>query len=147
MKIILLKDVKGTGKKYETREVPAGYARNFLFPQKLAEVATPKAIENAKKLIATLAANQDVHKDLLKKNINSINGERVILVEKTNELGHLFAGIHKEEISELIKREKQLDIPAENIALEKPIKEKGEFTIEISGEGETSKFVLVVEGI
>lgn len=147
MKIILLKDVKGTGKKHETKEVSAGYARNFLFPQKLAEIATPKAIENAKKLIATQVANQNIHKDLLKKNVLSINGERITIVEKVNELGHLFAGIHKEEISELIKKEKRLDIPAENITLLKPIKEKGEFEIEVRGGDEISKFVLVVEGI
>lgn len=147
MKIILLKDVKGTGKKYEIKEVSSGYARNFLFPRKFAETATPNALARVQKLIATESVKLDIHKDLLKKNIVSLNGARILTVERANELGHLFAGIHKEEISELIKKEKQLEIPSNLIALEKSIKEKGEFTIEVSGEGETSKFVLVVEGI
>ena len=147
MQVIFLKDVKGTGKKYETKEVSPGYARNFLFPQKMAEVATPKALEQAKKLIATESAKQNIHKDLLKKNIASLDGERILAVEKANELGHLFAGVHKEEISALIKKEKHLDIPSECIMLEKPIKEKGEFMIEVSAAGQKAKFVLVVEGI
>lgn len=147
MRVILLKDVKGTGKRYETKEVSPGYARNFLFPKKLAETATPKALALAEKSIATEAAKQDIHKDLLKKNIASIDGERILAVEKANELGHLFAGVHKEEISALIKKEKHLDIPSECIILEKPIKEKGEFIIEVSTAGQKAKFVLVVEGI
>lgn len=48
MKVILLKDVKKLGKKREIKEVPAGYARNFLLPQNLAEVATKENLKNVK---------------------------------------------------------------------------------------------------
>ena len=49
MKVIFLKDVPRVGKKYDIKEINDGYAMNFLFPQKLAEIATPSAIANLEK--------------------------------------------------------------------------------------------------
>ena len=54
MKVIFLKDVPRVGKKYDIKEINDGYAMNFLFPQKLAEIATPSAIANLEKRQKTI---------------------------------------------------------------------------------------------
>ncbi len=145
MKIILLKDVPKVGKKYETKEVPDGYGRNFLLKRGLAEVATAGAIKRVEEIKKTAAVEKKIQEDLLMKNLEDLNGITITLKEKANEEGHLFAGIHKEEIISEIKKETRLDIIPEYIDLDKPIKKIGEFDIGISVNGKKAKFKLIVE--
>ena len=98
MKIILLKDVPKVGKKHETKEVPDGYGRNFLLKRGLAEIATASAIKRVEEIKKTAAVEKKIQEDLLMKNLEDLNDITITLKEKANEEGHLFAGIHKEEI-------------------------------------------------
>lgn len=140
MKIILLQDVQNVGKKYEVKNISDGFARNFLFPRKLAEIATNETIKSFDIKRKQTEDERKIHSDLLEKNLESINGLKISIKEKTNEKGHLFAAIHPKEIVEIIKKQSHIDISEDMIKLDKPIKEIGEHEIKVKNK----KFLLVV---
>lgn len=129
MKIILSQDVAGVGRKGEVKNVSAGYARNFLLPRKLGQIATPAAVASVEKLKKQMEQDKDVQKDILEKNIKGLNDLKVQLKAKANEKGHLFSIVHPDEISKILKEQHHLEIPSKFIEIEKPIKELGEHTI------------------
>ena len=129
MKVILLQDITGVGRKGEVKNVSDGYARNFLLPNKLGQIATPSAIASADKLKKQMEQDKDVQKDILEKNIKGLKDLKVQLKAKANEKGHLFSIIHPDEISKILKEQHHLDIPSKMIEIEKPIKELGEHII------------------
>jgi len=131
MKVILSQDIIGVGRKGEVKNVSDGYARNFLLPNKLGQIATPAAIASAEKLRKQAEQDKDVQKDILEKNIKSLKDLKVQIKAKANEKGHLFSIIHPDEISKILKEEHHLDIPSKLIEIEKPIKEIGEHIIKI----------------
>src|SRR3989338_4746016 len=130
MKVIFLQDVARVGKRHDIKEINDGYAMNFLFPRKLAELATPSAIAELEKR---------------KKNLEEIKGKVVHLKAKADEKGHLFSKIHNKDIVDEMKREHHADINEEFITLEKPIKEIGEHDIPIVIKGKKSSFKLIIE--
>lgn len=145
MKIILLKDVKGVGKKYEEKEVSNGYGANFLIPRKL---AVPLSGSSAAAIKALKEQDErkkvGEHEELLK-TIAKISGTSISVKMKTNDKGHLYSSISKEKISELLK-EKGLDINEEYIEITEPIKETGTFEVPVSlGDGKKKgEFTLEV---
>ncbi len=144
MKVILLKDVRKVGKRFDVKDVADGYALNFLIPQKLAEVSNPS---NTKKLGSMKAQDElkrKVNEDLLVKNLKSLKDITVTLEENANEKGNLFKGIHKDEIVAALKAQGHLDITGEYIVLEKPIKEVGEYTIEAKVQDKSVEFKVVI---
>ena len=129
MKIILLKDIKKIGKKYEVKDVADGYALNMLIPGKMAIPATPgnmNMIDAKKKADMFEVAKNDAE---LQKALNEIKGISIEMKGKVNDKGHLFAGIHKDEIITAVKKQKGVNLVAEHVILEKPIKEVGEHSI------------------
>lgn len=131
MKIILLQDVPKTGRKYDIKNVSSGYARNFLFPRGLAELATFDKIKSAEIIEKQAEQKRAVQSNILDKNIDSLEGLIIEIKEKANEKGHLFAGIHKKEISKILREKKHLDVPIELIELDEPIKETGKHKIKV----------------
>ncbi len=142
MKVVLLKDVPKVGRRHEIKEVADGFARNKLFPQKLAEPAGSDAEKRITKMKETVAVRGAVSLDLLSKNLAVLEGKSVSMKEKSNEKGHLFAAIHETEIAKAIKKELGLDIPSEAIILEKPIKETGEHKLTVEGAKKKVVFTL-----
>ncbi|HEY1037516.1 MAG TPA: 50S ribosomal protein L9 [Candidatus Paceibacterota bacterium] len=144
MKVILLKTVQKVGKKYDVVDVAEGFAMNSLFPKGLAENATAKAVARVSVLKEAEEAERKVREDLLLKNFNQIESARVEIAGKANDKGHLFAGLHKEELSAALKEQARLDITPEYIVLEKAIKEVGEHKVEVKVQDKTAEFTLVV---
>src|SRR3989339_1576686 len=142
MRVIFLQDVVRVGKRHDIKEVNDGYAMNFLFPRKLAEPATPKAIVELEKRMKNIAIEREVQMGLLMKNLEEIKGKVLVIKAKADEKGHLFSGIHAKEIVEAMKNEHRADINEEFIVLEKPIKEIGEFDIPIKVKNKESSFRL-----
>ncbi|MFA4890069.1 MAG: 50S ribosomal protein L9 [Candidatus Paceibacterota bacterium] len=140
MRVILLHDVPNVGKKYEVKNVSDGFARNFLFAKKLAEVATTQTIQNIETKKKQDEQKKEVDKNILGKNIAALDEVKISIKEKTNEKGHLFAAIHTKEIAKALKEQKQIEIPEEMIGLEKPIKEKGEYKIKVKNK----EFILEI---
>src|ERR1035437_9423611 len=144
MQVIFLQDVPRVGKKYEVKEVNGGYATNFLFPRKLAEASTPRAIAELEKRKKTIEIERGVQEELLMKNLEEIKDKVVHIGTKADEKGHLFSAIHPKAMVEAMKAEHRADISEEFIVLEKPIKEIGEFEIPIKVSNKKSSFKLIV---
>ena len=131
MKVILLKDIKGTGKKGEIIEASDGHARNYLFPRKLAKPATDgnvsalehqKKAENKKKQEALGEAHE------LAEKIKSIE---LIFKTQSGEGGRLFGSITSKDIAMKLKNDHGIDIDKKKIAMDGPIKLIGSETIKI----------------
>jgi large subunit ribosomal protein L9 len=146
MKIILLKDVKGVGKKYDVKMVGDGYAMNSLIPRGFAETATPANIKKMEVRKSTDTTMKAVDAELAKSNIEQLSAQTIEMSEKANEKGHLFAGVHTNEISEAIKKQIHLDILPEWIKLENAIKAVGEYDINVEWHGQTGVFKLAIVG-
>lgn len=147
MKVIFLQDVPKVGKRHDIKKINDGYAMNFLFPRKLAVLATPKATLELEKRKKNIEIEREVQEDLLLKNLEEIKGKVVHLKAKADEKGHLFSKIHNKEIVDAMKDEHRADINEEFIVLEKPIKEIGEHEILILIKGKKSSFKLLIEKI
>ncbi|MBQ3092167.1 MAG: 50S ribosomal protein L9 [Clostridia bacterium] len=147
MKVILLENVKGQGKKGEMVNVSDGYARNFLLPKKLAMEATTDAI-NAKKIADDAAKRRhDLEKqaalDLSKK-----LGEMPVRIQaKAGNGGKLFGSVTTKEISEALKAQYKIDIPKAKLTLDEPIKTFGTFEVKVKLMPEIAGklFVIVAE--
>ena len=135
MKVIFLKDVPRVGKRHDIKEVNDGYASNFLFPRKLAEMATPSAINELEKRKKEVVIVREIQESLLDKHLAEVRDKVITIKAKADPKGHLFSAIHKKEIAQ------------ELMILEKPIKELGEFEIPIKIKNKTSSFKLIVEKI
>jgi large subunit ribosomal protein L9 len=142
MKVILLKSVPKIGKKYDVMDVSSGFAMNSLFPQKLAELATPKGV---KELKAAEEVERNVREDLLLKNLGDIAAASITIEGKANAKGHLFAGLHKAELIAALKEQARVDITEEYIVLDKPIKEVGEHKVEVKVQDKSAEFTLTVK--
>ena len=129
MKVILLQDVKGKGKKGQMIEVSDGYARNFMLPKKLAMEATADAV-NAKKIADDAAKRRhDLEKqaaiDLSKK-----LAEMPIKIQaKAGNGGKLFGAVTTKEIAEGLKKQYNIDIPKQKLVLDEAIKSFGTYQV------------------
>lgn len=144
MKVILLKDVAKLGHRFDTKDVSSGHALNMLIPQGLAIQATPDAVKRIEVQKKSAEGEKKVHADLLAKNIKDLDGVTLTISGKTNEKGHLFAGLHREAIVEELFKQTQLQIDPSFIQLDHPIKEVGEHLIEVSAGGKSAKFKVNV---
>jgi len=147
MRVIFLKDIPRVGKKHDVKEVNDGYAMNFLLPRHLAIPATKKAMADLDGRKKEIVIEREVQESLLRKNLEEIKGKTIIVKAKADEKGHLFAQIHKEQITNSMREQQHAEISEEFIVLEKPIKEVGEFEIPISIKGKKSSFKLIIEKI
>ncbi len=145
MKVIFLKDVPRVGKRHEIKEVHDGYATNFLFPKKMAEPATQKAVNELERRKKEVMLGRAMEEEALMKNLAEIKGKVIKISGKANELGHLFSAIHKKEIIEALKNQHKAEIGEDFIVLEKPLKEVGEFEIPVEIKGKKSSFKLIIE--
>lgn len=131
MKVILLDNIKGVGKKDEVINASDGYARNFLFPKKLAVEANA---ENMSKLNNKKDANQyrkDVEKQAAEDLAKKIKGIMLKIKVKSGENGKIFGGVTPKEISENLKSQYKMEIDKKKIELKEPIKTLGSFEVTI----------------
>ena len=131
MKVILLRDVAKLGRRFEVKEVPAGYAHNFLIPKKLAVPATEEAlrkltVEEKKKSILS-----ERHDSSFKSVLEALEATLLELRVPANEQGHLFKGIHATDIAKHM-RNQGMQIEDSEIILVHPIKEVGDHTITLT---------------
>ncbi len=131
MKVILLQDVEGLGKKYEVKEVKNGHARNLLLPEKMAKAATRDALKwlaDQKEVI-----EKEVEEDLKREQglASSLDGLEINLVMKIGEEGQLFESVGSQKIIEKLK-EMGFEVKKSQVKPENPIKEIGEFPISIN---------------
>lgn len=131
MKVILLKDVKGTGKKGELKEVSDGYARNFLIKKKFAVEANNtnvKELDEKQKSKERKAQIEYEEAVLLGKQMGDVN---IVIEAKAGEGGRLFGSITSKEIAEQLKKQKNIDVDKRKITLDEPIRSLGSRFVEI----------------
>ncbi len=131
MKVILLKDIKKLGRKYDTVQVKQGYAANFLIPKGVAVFATSNNITKYKELKDSIVMKKEEISSNAQKVYDTINNKIYIFKEKASDKGHLFGSITEKEILEKIKEEDKFEIDKNYICLDNHIKEIGEHTVKI----------------
>jgi len=129
MKVILLKDIKNLGGKYEVVNITPGYARNFLFPKKLAKPATNQSLKELSARIRAFQREKEAKKEKIIQLIKKISGLELEFKEKTNKKGGLFGSIDRKKIKQEI--EKRFDIKDFEVELPEPIKKTGEYPVKI----------------
>jgi large subunit ribosomal protein L9 len=128
MKVILLSDVKGTGKKGEMHEVSDGYARNFLFPKKLAKPATTQAVGEMKARQAADAYHAEVDRQAAQELADRLSKIHVTVHAKAGTGGRLFGSVTTKEIAEAISREAGATIDKKKVSVsEGDIKQYGTY--------------------
>ncbi|HSQ90101.1 50S ribosomal protein L9 [Romboutsia sp.] len=131
MKVILLKDVKGTGKKGEMKEVSDGYARNFLLAKKLAVVADNTAVKELKEKNKSqeIKAQKEYEAAVeLGKKMEELN---IVIYSKSGEGGRLFGSITSKDIAEQVKKQHNIEVDKRKISLDEPIRVLGSRFVEI----------------
>ena len=147
MKVVLLQDVPKIGKKFEIKTIADGYARNMLFPKRLAEPATKESEARAELQKKRSAAEDKVQEELLLKNLSALEGKEVVVKGKANEEGHLFAGIHKDEVLKALKEQVRIDIAESFLELPKTFKEVGSFPMKAQVAGKSATFTVRIEAL
>ena len=129
MKLILLQDVKGQGKKGDIIEASDGYARNFLMPRKLAAPATADVL-NAKKIADEAAARRmKLEKEAAQKLAEELKNMPVHI--KAGAGGRLFGSVTAKEIAEEMQRQHKVEIQKNKIVLEETIKNFGTYQVKV----------------
>lgn len=140
MKVILLSDIKGVGKKDQVIEASDGYARNFLFPKKLAVEANSTNMNNLKAKQESNQYRKDIEKQEAQKIAEKLKGIMLKVRIKAGENGKIFGGVTSREIAEGLKKDYNIVIDKKKIMLADTVKTLGTITVDIKlYEGVTGK--------
>lgn len=129
MKVILLQDVKGKGKKGQMLEVSDGYARNFMLPKKLAIEATADAINTMRmndKAAAEKAAKEKAEALAISKELRAM---KLVVTAKGGGAGRLFGSVTNQEIADALKAKTGITLDKRKIVISEPIKSVGTYTV------------------
>ena len=126
MKVILLQDIKGTGKKDQIIEISDGYARNFLLPRKLAKEATAEVLNSRQ-----IAQSADKHREAVKraeaeKLARELKGKVIQLNVRGGDNGKIYGSVTNDQIATALKEQMQVEIDKRKVEIEEPIKNAGQ---------------------
>ena len=145
MKVVLLCDVKGQGKKDQIVEVSDGYARNFLFPQKKAIPADAKATSELKSKAEAKEYKISEDRKAAQALADKINGKEVEIVMGHGQDGRLYGSVTAKDIAEALKKLVGADIDKRKIQLKDSIRAYGNHSVVIKILGDISaSFVVYV---
>lgn len=133
-KVILLDNVAKLGRKYDVKDVPAGFARNFLIPQNKAMLATKGSLGQVSKWQEEAKEERNKAYEAFGKEADKLKGIVVELKAKANEEGHLYGAIHPEDVVEKISTDQGLLVDPSWLSLPASIKELGDYEVTV-GEG------------
>ena len=129
MKVILLQDVKGKGKKGQMLEVSDGYARNFMLPRKIAIEATPDAINTMRmndKATQERIAREKAEAMAVSKQLREMT---VTVTAKGGGAGRLYGSVTNQEIADALEKQSSIKLDKRKIAIAEPIKSVGTYTV------------------
>ena len=146
MKVILLQDVKGKGKKGQMLEVSDGYARNFMLPRKLAVEATADAINTMRmndKAAAEQAARERAEALEISKKLAALI---LVVTAKGGGAGRLFGSVTNQEIADALAKNAGIKLDKRKIVIADPIKSVGTYTVTCKlGYEITAKLTVKIE--
>lgn len=129
MKVILMSDIKNIGKKDQIINASDGYARNFLFPKKLAIEANAKNLADLKGRNDSKQHKKDVEKKEAQQIASKLEKITLKIEVKAGENGKIFGGVSTKEISEQLEKQHNIKIDKKKIELKETIKNLGTFNI------------------
>ena len=130
MKVILTQDVKAQGKKGELIDVSEGYARNFLFPKKLAVEADAKAMNELKNREASKQFKHETELNAAKETAKKLSELTVVIKSGGNE-GRLYGSVTSKEIAEQLSSRHKITVDKRKIVMPDPIKTYGTYTFDV----------------
>ena len=125
MKVVLLKDVKNVGKRDDILSVSDGYARNFLFPQKLAVEATPGALKEIERKRAAQDAREAEWLAEAKAKAEMLRDKVIVLEVKCGEKGRLYGSVTAAEVADALEKQHGIKVDKRKIDIGDPIREVG----------------------
>ena len=131
MKVILLEDVKGKGKKDQVLEVSDGYARNYLFAKKLAIEADTKALNELKSREASRQHKYDVEKKAAEELAKQLEAITLVLHHEAGKDNKLYGAITTKEIVQQLKQTYDIEIDKKKLSLDIPIKAFGTYKVKV----------------
>lgn len=145
MQVILKKDVQNLGEAGDLINVKDGYARNFLLPQKFAEIATEGALKNREQNLARIKAKQEkLHQQALEKAKKIEEFAKLELSAKAGESGKLFGTITTKKLVEELLFRSGIEIDRKNVSLNAPINKTGEYKMLIKLTSKVKTEIAVV---
>ncbi len=131
MKVILLADVKGQGKKDQLVEVSDGYARNFLLPRKLAKPADNQAVTELKNKQAAAQHKIDVERANAKAAAEKLNAVKVIFKVGASADGRLYGSITAKDVAEKLAADHGITVDKRKISMAEGIKAYGSYDLDV----------------
>ena len=125
MKVVLLKDVRNMGKRDDIVNVSDGYARNFLFPQKLAAEATPGTLKEIERKRAAQDAREAEPKAEAQAKAELLKNKVIVLQVKCGEKGRLYGSVTSAEVAEALEKQHGIKADKRKIDIGDPIREVG----------------------
>ena len=145
MKVILLDNIKGVGKKDDVINANDGYARNFLIPQKKAIEATPGNLARLKSKQDSKAHQKEIEKNEAEKIKEQLTKITLEIEVKAGENGKIFGGVTAKEISTQLKEKHNIEIDKKKIELKETIKNLGVFNVNVKlFEGVTGTIIVKI---
>lgn len=131
MKVVLKQDIKGTGKKDQMVEVSDGYARNFLFPRKLAVLADAANANDVKNKAEAKQYHLDQERAAAQKLADSVNEKGITIHAKAGSNGRLFGAVTAKDIAQALKESYGVELDKRKIVLDADIKAYGCYPVTI----------------
>ncbi|MBR0267296.1 MAG: 50S ribosomal protein L9 [Clostridia bacterium] len=148
MKVVLLKDVRNMGKRDDILTVSDGYARNFLFPQKLAAEATPGTLKEIERKRAAQDAREAELKAEAQAKAELLKNKVIVLEVKCGDKGRLYGSVTSAEVAEALEQQHGIKADKRKIDIGDPIRETGIREISVwLYSGITTKMKLDVQPI
>lgn len=145
MKVVLLQDVKGVGKKDQVLEVSDGYARNFLIPRKLGIEATPAELRKIEEIKRAAQSRLEREEQRAREVVRQLKEGGITLPVKCGEGGRLYGTVTGADVSKALKEAMGLDIDKKRIEVPDHIKSIGEYEAEVKlMTGITAKVRLII---
>ena len=126
MKVILLQDIKGSGKKDQIIEASDGYARNYLIPKKLAKEATSEVLNSIQKAKSADRHREEVKRAEAEAKARELKGKVIQLNARGGENGKLYGAITNDQIAQAVKEQYGFEVDKRKVEQEEPIRTAGQ---------------------
>ncbi len=131
MKVILLRDVPGTGKKNQVLNVSDGFARNYLFPRKWAIQATSKAVQEVEHQKEVERRKEEERRKQAQDMAKALEGKTITIEAKAGEGGRLYGSVTAQEVADALQKQFGINIDKRKIDLKDSIRQIGKTSIEV----------------
>ena len=144
MRVLFLKEVAGSAKPGDVKEVAPGYARNFLFPQHLAVVADDRVVDQIRKREEATRRRAEKQLSDARDVAGRLRKLTVTIYAKTGDGGRLFGSVTNSDVAQQLRREAGIDVDKRKIEIEPPIRSLGPHEVSVELHPEVTETLKVV---